>query len=483
SSAASPRSSGGPRRASSRSSSTPAGAAASRRRRPGWRMSAAASWWTSRRCCTRRAPGWSGSPCRSTPACSSSARSSPAGSRSARRSRRRCPTSWSSASRSRPGGCSARAPRRPAERPAGPRPGAAAGPAAALRQRRPRRPRPLAAQRPGRAGVRQPARRRAGRLGVRRRHRRAGRRAGRRACRRGAVPHRMRGDGADRRLPGDHRRQPGLAGHGAPSGLQPGGDGGDLLHRVVPEQLQPEATAFERAAAAGVAVTLVGPRQHAHSGMTRAVLRGGTYRPAFSLADLVAVTAQTLAEPGTQLVYAYHADLDLLGHIRGVDSDAWRLQLAEVDAALATLAGRLPAGALLVVTGDHGMVDLRHEDHVDVGDVPALLAGVRALGGEARARHVYTEPGATGEVLAAWRELLGDRMWVVEREEAIAGGWFGPSVPDRVRPRIGEVVAAAYGRVGVMQRAVDPAHSRMVGHHGSMTAREQLVPMIAVRTP
>ncbi|HZS14662.1 MAG TPA: alkaline phosphatase family protein [Candidatus Dormibacteraeota bacterium] len=269
----------------------------------------------------------------------------------------------------------------------------------------------------------------------------------------------------------------------APYGLQPGGDGGDLLHRVVPEQLQPEATAFERAAAAGVAVTLVGPRQHAHSGMTRAVLRGGTYRPAFSLADLVAVTAQTLAEPGTQLVYAYHADLDLLGHIRGVDSDAWRLQLAEVDAALATLAGRLPAGALLVVTGDHGMVDLRHEDHVDVGDVPALLAGVRALGGEARARHVYTEPGATGEVLAAWRELLGDRMWVVEREEAIAGGWFGPSVPDRVRPRIGEVVAAAYGRVGVMQRAVDPAHSRMVGHHGSMTAREQLVPMIAVRTP
>ena len=269
----------------------------------------------------------------------------------------------------------------------------------------------------------------------------------------------------------------------APYGLQPGGDGGDLLHRVVPEQLQPEATAFERAAAAGVAVTLVGPRQHAHSGMTRAVLRGGTYRPAFSLADLVAVTAQTLAEPGTQLVYAYHADLDLLGHIRGVDSDAWRLQLAEVDAALATLAARLPAGALLVVTGDHGMVDLRHEDHVDVGDVPALLAGVRALGGEARARHVYTEPGATGEVLAAWRELLGDRMWVVEREEAIAGGWFGPSVPDRVRPRIGEVVAAAYGRVGVMQRAVDPAHSRMVGHHGSMTAREQLVPMIAVRTP
>ena len=63
----------------------------------------------------------------------------------------------------------------------------------------------------------------------------------------------------------------------------------------------------------------------------------------------------------------------------------------------------------------------------------------------------------------------------------ISAGWFGPAVPDRIRPRIGDVVAAAYGRIGVMQRTVDPAHGRMVGHHGSMTAREQLVPLVTVR--
>jgi hypothetical protein len=266
----------------------------------------------------------------------------------------------------------------------------------------------------------------------------------------------------------------------APYGLS-AGDGAALLQREVPERVQPEPTAFERAVAAGIAVTLVGPRQHAASGMTRAVLRGGRYRAAFTLADLVAVSATTLAEPGPQLVYSYHPDLDLLGHVRGVGSDAWRLQLAEVDGAAMALAGRLPAGALLVVTGDHGMVDLRPEDHVDVGDVPALLAGVRALGGEARARHVYAEPGAADDVLAAWRDLLGDRMWVVARDQAIAAGWFGPSVPERIRPRIGEVVAAAFARVGVMQRSVDPAHARLVGHHGSMTSREQLVPFAAVR--
>ena len=152
-----------------------------------------------------------------------------------------------------------------------------------------------------------------------------------------------------------------------------GGPGGDLTGRLVPEQVQPEATAFELAAAAGITVTLVGPRQHAASGMTRAVLRGGRYRAAFSLADLVATVAATLAEGGPQLVYAYHPDLDLVGHIRGVDSEAWRLQLAGIDHGAAALAERLPAGALLAITGDHGMVDVAPADRLDVADAPELL--------------------------------------------------------------------------------------------------------------
>src|SRR5262245_15860835 len=41
------------------------------------------------------------------------------------------------------------------------------------------------------------------------------------------------------------------------------GGGKDLCDRVVPEQLQPQPTAFERAAAAGVEVSLVGPSGYA----------------------------------------------------------------------------------------------------------------------------------------------------------------------------------------------------------------------------
>jgi hypothetical protein len=50
-----------------------------------------------------------------------------------------------------------------------------------------------------------------------------------------------------------------------------------------------------------------------------------------------------------------------------------------------------------------------------------------------------------------------------------------------VRPRIGDVVAAAFGPVGVVQREVDPTQALLTGHHGSMTADEQLVPMLLLR--
>jgi hypothetical protein len=256
----------------------------------------------------------------------------------------------------------------------------------------------------------------------------------------------------------------------------------DLRPIVVPEELQPDPTGFQLAEEAGVHAYVVGPRDHMHSGLTRAALRGAHYRPAFSMGDLAAEIVAALRAPGPSFVYAYHPDLDMTGHVRGVGSYAWRLQLGLVDRLVVALAERLPPDSALFVTGDHGMVDVLPEDQIDLDREPDLQQGVRLLGGEPRARHVYTRPGAGPEVLAAWRERLGDRMWVLPREEAIADGWFGPAVTDAARGRIGDVLAAARGPVGIVQPSVFSLEAMLVGHHGSLTAAEQLVPLLAVRS-
>ena len=81
-------------------------------------------------------------------------------------------------------------------------------------------------------------------------------------------------------------------------------------------------------------------------------------------------------------------------------------------------------------------------------------------------------------MLATWRETLAERAWVVSREEAIAAGWFGERVSDEARRRIGDVVAAARGSVGLLRRTAEPLESSLIGHHGSLTTAEQNVPLL-----
>jgi hypothetical protein len=180
-------------------------------------------------------------------------------------------------------------------------------------------------------------------------------------------------------------------------------------------------------------------------------------------------------------VYAYHPNLDVTGHLRGLDSESWALELAAVDRLAETIADWLPPGATLAVTGDHGMVDVAPARKLDLGEHPELREGVRQVAGEPRARYAYAVPGAEADVLTAWREVLGDVMWVRSRDEAIGAGWFGPAVPDRVRSRIGDVVAAAREPMGLFRRDLEGLLVRLVGHHGSLTDAEQLVPFLTAK--
>ncbi|APE38268.1 alkaline phosphatase family protein [Nocardia mangyaensis] len=249
----------------------------------------------------------------------------------------------------------------------------------------------------------------------------------------------------------------------------------DPLTAFPPERIQPRPTVFERAKAAGITAVQVAPGYQDGSGLTRAGWRGGGFRPTFSVGDLVDGALQALTSAPKTLIYTYHSELDTTGHVRGPASRAWRFELANVDRIAAELAARLPARSALIVTADHGMVEL--VDRIDFDTHPHLSEGVITLGGEPRARHVYTVDGATAEVADTWRGVLGNDFLVRTRVEAIAAGWFGPQVSDESAYRIGDLVVVARGDGGVVRTGAEPLQSMMVGHHGSLTAAELLVPL------
>ena len=267
-------------------------------------------------------------------------------------------------------------------------------------------------------------------------------------------------------------------------------DGGILNHiqwgdDPDPRRWQPVPTRLETAAAAGVAVTQVTRPEFKGTGLTVAANRGGAFRGA---ADPAALAEQMLAAlaagSGPALVYGYHPDLDKRGHEDGVDSDSWRAAARDVDTLLDRLTDGLPAGCALLVTADHGQLNVPVAERIELADEPALTAGLTAVAGEPRVRYLHVEDGARDDVLAAWREVLGERAWVLTREEAIAGGWYGP-VPAAHRGRLGDLVVICLNRTAVLATGYDPPMvGRLVAYHGSVTAAEMTIPLLTFcRTP
>ncbi|MCX3060583.1 alkaline phosphatase family protein [Streptomyces beihaiensis] len=284
------------------------------------------------------------------------------------------------------------------------------------------------------------------------------------------------------------------------TGLPPGAHGlpgytvrnpatGELMNQLRwnpwtdPHAWQPHPTVFQRAHEAGVHTAQVSAPAFASTPLTKIALSGGTFHGRLSGEDRMDLAAEQLAAGDRSLVYTYYSEVDGKGHRFGVDSDPWRGQVMYVDRLAQRLAEQLPPRSALYVTADHGMVDIPFDERsrIDFDEDWELRAGVALLGGEGRARHVYAVPGAQDDVLAVWREVLGEQFWIASRDEAVDAGWFGPDIDQRVYERLGDVIAAARDDVVIIASRNEPNESMMVGNHGSMTPAEQLVPLLEAR--
>jgi hypothetical protein len=240
-----------------------------------------------------------------------------------------------------------------------------------------------------------------------------------------------------------------------------------------PAVWQPVPTQFEVAAAAGLATSVVSRLDFAGSGLTIAAYRGARYVGAADDEALAEAMLAELSDPA-HLVYGYHAAVDTAAHLSGIDSPPWQEAVAEVGRLLARLVDGLPADAALLVTADHGGVNVPADHRVDIDTDRRLRAGVRVVAGEARVRYLHTRRGAREDVIAAWRTVLGDTADVVSRDQAVAAGWFGP-VPERHVARIGDVVVVCRGDYAVLATKHEPELAgKLVAYHGSMTPADQL---------
>lgn len=243
---------------------------------------------------------------------------------------------------------------------------------------------------------------------------------------------------------------------------------------VDPRDWQPTPTIFERLSDTDLRPAVVTASKFASSGLTMASMRGASF---YGRDDLHARlhTACELAEEQPSLVYAYWSEIDHAGHAHGVESTQWTDQLEYFDRALGAFLKNVPSGVRVILTADHGMVEVNKR--IDVAQTPELRDGVVAIAGEGRAVHVHAEPGQEEDVRQRWSAYFAGTGTVV-----VSPDQYGPIFGDGPGlDLMGDAVVLAGERTVVVDSRTQTASAiAQKGVHGSYSDNECLVPALTL---
>ena len=210
--------------------------------------------------------------------------------------------------------------------------------------------------------------------------------------------------------------------------------------------------------------------QFAETGFTIAHLRETDYRP-YWLSSSIPVEVSSALESGPPFVYAYYDGIDKVAHITGL-ADHYDAELRYVDALVEEIVAGLPDDAALLVTADHGQVQVGDQ----IVSINAAVLDLTAhISGEARFVWLHANGDRSPELLDTARAAHGDVAWVVPVEQVLDEHWFGAVVSSAARSRLGDVAMVAHEPVAL----VDPANPGPVlqSRHGGLTGAEVLVPL------
>jgi hypothetical protein len=188
-------------------------------------------------------------------------------------------------------------------------------------------------------------------------------------------------------------------------------------------------------------------------------------------------SVRRLTSAGAPFVYAYYEGIDKIAHAEGL-GDFYDDELRAVDHLVAEVLDVLPAGCALVVTADHGQVEVGGSVEV-LG--PEIMDGVTLISGEGRFRWLHVREGALDDVATTAQDLYGDIAWVRTKEQIVKEGWLGGVPSPAVSSRLGDVALMPFVPTAFLDPA-DTGELRLMARHGSLTPDEMLIPLLGWAT-
>ena len=268
-----------------------------------------------------------------------------------------------------------------------------------------------------------------------------------------------------------------------------------LAGTLSPKALLDRPTIFERLEARGVSCTSLTNRTLAHTAYSTVSRSGSDVSPYMSSSDM-AVSLRRLVEAsrGPSFFYVYWSMVDTIEHAHGPNTDEARVEASVVSHALAEgflakLQRTAAKRTLVLVTADHGQVNVRPEETLYMNRFRKLAVNLaRSPSGEAilpwgsaRDSFMRVREGKLDETKDYLERKLDGVATVLRTEDAIDQGLFGINRPTRrFRRRIGDLMILPHGTNTVWYKYKDdPLNLR--GHHGGLTEDEMTIPLAAAR--
>ncbi len=204
-----------------------------------------------------------------------------------------------------------------------------------------------------------------------------------------------------------------------------------------------------------------------------------------SLQQAIDVTIGRVKEAGgTTYTYLYAPRVDKVCHLYGSRQPETETALIELDRQTKRLAEALDGRGRVVVSGDHGMLDVGQAAKHLIRPSDSLLGLLRnPPSGDARVLYLNVREGAHDNVRAYFQRRFGERFLVITVDEAQELQLFGPGpIPAPIRERFGDLMAISAGEDVVDYYSGRGIHRVMAGasHHSGLTPSEMRVPLVVV---
>lgn len=228
-----------------------------------------------------------------------------------------------------------------------------------------------------------------------------------------------------------------------------------------------------------VSFRAVGPKAYANSGFTALTMHSAEYLAAESIADRFQAAEKAISGSQKSITYLYVPELDQLAHKFGVSSDQWLHQLEELDLVINRFISKLSGNVGVIVTADHGVIDVPQSNHVYLDDFVWYSSAVMQTTGDPRCNFIYLNDGVDQESFKSTiKSQLGQSAYICDAKELSASGWVGDMSKSRTEYLPDLFLIWKDRQVGYDRRFAKTHHMQLIGQHGGISDVETRIPLI-----